>query len=165
MGAEFISIFLICVLAVAVLWVFLKIPIWIGESRGISSQNLQTVRLLSILSLLFGVTWVVALVLACVYPPDAVPAGYRGTRGNIRSVSSVSLDMPDTNTQEQEVVVTEGMEALRDEPAPKTTPPAAQTPAPETCENCGRSIGRLETASIWKDHVVCPHCYKNLNGV
>ncbi|MGC9260811.1 MAG: hypothetical protein ACP5I8_12170 [Phycisphaerae bacterium] len=28
----------------------------------------------------------------------------------------------------------------------------------ETCENCGRLIGKLETPMVWQDHVVCAEC-------
>ena len=33
----------------------------------------------------------------------------------------------------------------------------------ETCENCGRSIGRLETPQIYNDHIVCPDCLARLS--
>jgi hypothetical protein len=29
----------------------------------------------------------------------------------------------------------------------------------EKCENFSRSMGRLETPSIWKNHIVCIDCY------
>ena len=29
----------------------------------------------------------------------------------------------------------------------------------ETCENCGRTIGKLETPRIWDEHVVCAACH------
>jgi membrane protein YdbS with pleckstrin-like domain len=32
----------------------------------------------------------------------------------------------------------------------------------EPCDNCGRRIGRLEQAYLWKDHVVCETCYRRL---
>ena len=28
----------------------------------------------------------------------------------------------------------------------------------ETCENCGKSLGKLETAHVWGEHVVCGNC-------
>jgi len=31
-----------------------------------------------------------------------------------------------------------------------------------TCENCGRTIGNLETPSVYKEHVVCGDCYARL---
>ena len=34
----------------------------------------------------------------------------------------------------------------------------------ETCQNCGRAIGRLETPCIWKENVVCESCYKCLSA-
>lgn len=33
---------------------------------------------------------------------------------------------------------------------------------PETCENCGKTIGSLETPHLHKDHVVCHACKKAL---
>ena len=33
---------------------------------------------------------------------------------------------------------------------------------PEKCDNCGATIGRLETPMIWDEHVVCAACYKKL---
>ena len=32
----------------------------------------------------------------------------------------------------------------------------------ETCDNCGRTIGRLETPEIWDDHLVCRMCLDHL---
>jgi hypothetical protein len=34
----------------------------------------------------------------------------------------------------------------------------------EVCENCGRAIGKLEQAFIYKGHVVCRQCNKHLCG-
>jgi hypothetical protein len=34
--------------------------------------------------------------------------------------------------------------------------------AMNTCENCGAVIGKLETPSVWQDHIVCPPCYAKL---
>jgi hypothetical protein len=33
----------------------------------------------------------------------------------------------------------------------------------QTCENCGRKIGRLETPNVWREHVVCADCYAVLS--
>jgi hypothetical protein len=33
----------------------------------------------------------------------------------------------------------------------------------EQCQNCGRTIGNLETANVWNDRIVCTHCYAALN--
>jgi len=35
----------------------------------------------------------------------------------------------------------------------------------ETCENCGRAIGKLETPRVWQDRVVCGECMPRLSGV
>jgi hypothetical protein len=34
----------------------------------------------------------------------------------------------------------------------------------DKCENCGREIGKLETAHLWQEHVLCGECYKRLSG-
>src|ERR1700722_9356459 len=34
----------------------------------------------------------------------------------------------------------------------------------ETCENCGATIGKLETPNVWKEHVVCGACYRKLSS-
>ena len=50
---------------------------------------------------------------------------------------------------------------------PQQLPPAA-TNAPtvrvEVCENCGRSIGRLEQPFLHNEHVVCRECYQRLRS-
>jgi len=35
-------------------------------------------------------------------------------------------------------------------------------PSQETCENCGREIGKLEKAYLWQNHVVCADCNARL---
>ena len=35
---------------------------------------------------------------------------------------------------------------------------------PETCENCGATIGKLETPRVHEDHIVCKKCWDNLNA-
>ena len=35
----------------------------------------------------------------------------------------------------------------------------------ETCANCGRVIGKLETPMVWKENVVCPECFGRLSGM
>ncbi|HVS73146.1 MAG TPA: hypothetical protein VHQ47_17960 [Phycisphaerae bacterium] len=34
----------------------------------------------------------------------------------------------------------------------------------ETCENCGRTIGKLETPRVWQEHIVCGTCHRHLTG-
>lgn len=57
------------ILAVAFLIFLIRIPIIIAKSRKITGSDLTTVAVLSWLSLLFGITWVIALILAFVYTP------------------------------------------------------------------------------------------------
>lgn len=35
----------------------------------------------------------------------------------------------------------------------------------ETCANCGRVIGKLETPMVWQENVVCPECFGRLSGM
>jgi hypothetical protein len=32
----------------------------------------------------------------------------------------------------------------------------------ETCENCHKAIGALETPHLWRQHVVCAKCHREL---
>ncbi len=61
----------VCILAlVAALIIFIiRIPIIVAKSRGVGGSELSTITLLSWCSLLIGVTWIVALVLALVWQP------------------------------------------------------------------------------------------------
>ena len=58
------------VLAVAFLIFIIRIPIIIAKSRKITGSDLTTVAVLSWCSLLFGITWFIALVLSFVYTPE-----------------------------------------------------------------------------------------------
>jgi len=55
-------------LLIGVVLLFL-LPVRIGRRRGISENHMQTIKLLVFLGIFFGITWIVALILACVYPP------------------------------------------------------------------------------------------------
>jgi hypothetical protein len=59
--------FLAIIVCVSVL--IISIPSLIAKNRGLSEDHRKTVLLLAILGLFFGVTWLVALILAYVYPP------------------------------------------------------------------------------------------------
>lgn len=37
-------------------------------------------------------------------------------------------------------------------------------PSARACENCGRTIGKLEKVELWDNHVVCATCYPVLSG-
>ncbi|MCL2645714.1 MAG: addiction module protein [Phycisphaerales bacterium] len=41
-------------------------------------------------------------------------------------------------------------------------PEAVVTTVLKVCENCGQTIGKLETPNVWKEHIVCAACYKKL---
>jgi predicted RNA-binding Zn-ribbon protein involved in translation (DUF1610 family) len=52
-------------------------------------------------------------------------------------------------------------------PAPAAAPArtaAATGAAPGACDNCGATIGRLETSHSWGGHVVCGGCHGRLAG-
>lgn len=40
-----------------------------------------------------------------------------------------------------------------------------ESPMNETCTNCQELIGKLETAYIWRENVVCSACYKRLSAM
>lgn len=117
------------------------LPLVIAKNRGISSTNQETVRLLILLGLFFGVTWIVALILACVYPPG-----------------------PSTSVNHREFSKPHNLTSKSFDPTPESLRVENQSgaPAQEKCENCGRAIGKLETPAIWKNHIVCDGCYEIL---
>jgi hypothetical protein len=150
-----IKLIIVLFVVAAVSIFILALPSMIGKSRGISQDHLNTIRILSILGLLLGITWVVALILACVYPP--VPKVY------LPRVRAKALNYPEVDlgkelgfTQEEETPVNVPTAC-----AVSVAEPIA-TVALDTCENCGRVIGKLETPVVWKDHIVCAACYKVL---
>jgi hypothetical protein len=57
------------IILVVVVTLFVNIPIMIARSRGINGSDLSTISILSWSSLLLGITWIVALVLAIVWQP------------------------------------------------------------------------------------------------
>jgi len=149
---------LLLVAVVLFLWVSMAyLPIGVAKSRGISEDHLGTVRLLAILGLFIGVTWIVALILACVYPPKAPPKASR---------SKVNYDPVPAGYGTKSV--DEELDQIMAEKGPHGVLEDANsndTDAPnDKCENCGRAIGRLETPQIWQEHVVCNQCAKTLRN-
>ena len=63
-----IAILVVILLAIVLFW-FLLLPATIAEKRGISGNELSTIKILCWCSLLVGVTWFIALILALVYQP------------------------------------------------------------------------------------------------
>jgi hypothetical protein len=57
------------VLVIAFFIFIIRIPIIIAKSRKITGSDLTTIAVLSWISLLVGVTWIIALVLAFAYSP------------------------------------------------------------------------------------------------
>lgn len=54
----------------AIIIFVLRLPIIIAQNRGISDSELTTIRILSWVGLLFGFTWVIALILSLVWQPN-----------------------------------------------------------------------------------------------
>jgi CBS domain containing-hemolysin-like protein len=67
---EILLILLLVVLFFVVFFWFLLLPASIAEKRGVSSEELTTIKVLCWCSLLLGITWLVALVLALVWQPQ-----------------------------------------------------------------------------------------------
>jgi predicted RNA-binding Zn-ribbon protein involved in translation (DUF1610 family) len=59
-------------------------------------------------------------------------------------------------------LATEILAAAKESPAVRS--PSAE-PVERKCENCGRTIGRLETVQLWQNHVVCNDCQTRLAPV
>ena len=57
------------IVAVAFFIFLIRIPIIIAKKRGITGSDLTTIAVLSWISLLFGITWIIALVLSFSYSP------------------------------------------------------------------------------------------------
>lgn len=62
LGCLFLILILILILLV--------LPTEIAQKRGVSKEHRRYIIVLSLLGLLFGVTWVVALILAFVFPSE-----------------------------------------------------------------------------------------------
>ncbi len=62
--------FLFMVLLILLCIGFICIPIAIANARGITGGEHASIVLLSWLGIFFGVTWIVALILACVWHGD-----------------------------------------------------------------------------------------------
>lgn len=73
MSISILLFFLIAVFVVIIL--IANIPIYIAKARNIREEDLQMVKNLSWLSLLIGVTWFVALILALFYPSQNQASG------------------------------------------------------------------------------------------
>ena len=62
-------ILILLIIALGIL--FLQIPVMIAKNRGITGSELSTISILSWLSILLGITWFIALILALVYQPKS----------------------------------------------------------------------------------------------
>ena len=59
----------LAVLCIVFLIFVIQIPIFIARGRGISGSDLTSITVLSWCGIIFGVTWLVALVLSLVWQP------------------------------------------------------------------------------------------------
>ena len=132
---EVIAFVFIAAIGGLLAWFIIKIPISIAENRSVKPETLASIRLLSILGLFLGIPWVVAVCWACIAPPEEFPDDDLG----LAREKNRTLDAPTAAQRDKEVAV-----------------------ATDKCENCGRSIGNLETPHVWQDHVVCADCIKRL---
>lgn len=64
------EVFILIVVIIALVIFFTRLPITIAKNRGVSGDELSTISTLSWLSLIFGVTWFIALALALIYKPQ-----------------------------------------------------------------------------------------------
>lgn len=72
MDKDIAFVVILGIFIVSILWIVISIPCWIAATRGVSSQTISSIRLLSILGLFFGLTWLVALVWACLAPIETI---------------------------------------------------------------------------------------------
>lgn len=141
------------VFLIAIVWLVISVPAFIAKSRNVSEEHLRIVRVLAILGLFFGVTWVIAIVLALIYPAVAKERPVAYVAPPTRGASAVQ---PLAYASSHSVSAIEPPAALADE---------ARVPvALETCGNCGRAIGKLEQCMVWDDHLVCAACHKLLSA-
>jgi hypothetical protein len=146
---------MLAIIGVVLLWGFISIPAWIGRHRQISEANLRIVRLLAIVGILIFITWIIALILACVYPPN-VREATQGAKMNPpplppRDAAAPIMPRPSISFSDAEPVIPPEL-LVRDN---------GQNDA---CANCGRVIGKLETPHVWRDNVVCAPCHKVLTA-
>ncbi len=65
---ESVRLIVTVVLLVLGCWLVFSMPIWIAKDRKVSEQTIKSIRILSVLGLFFGITWLVALIWACLAP-------------------------------------------------------------------------------------------------
>ncbi len=66
---ELFWVLLIFGIIISFIILIIRLPIIIAKNRGITGEELSTITILSWVSLLVGITWIVALVLSLVYKP------------------------------------------------------------------------------------------------
>ncbi len=66
---ELFWVFLVIGIIVSLIIFVIRLPIIIAKNRGITGEELSTITILSWVSLIVGITWIVALVLSLVYKP------------------------------------------------------------------------------------------------
>ena len=69
---ESITIAIGLTVMLAILLLAMYFPINIAENRGVSQDALKSIKLLALLGLFFGITWIIALIWACLAPVAVV---------------------------------------------------------------------------------------------
>jgi len=64
---------IIVVLAIIIIIAIFFLPVRIGRWRNISENHMLIVKILSIIGIFTGITWLIALILACVLPSTSPP--------------------------------------------------------------------------------------------
>ncbi len=72
---EFLLVFAVVLLGVMLCVGFISIPIFIANARGLCGAERSAIVVLSCLGIFFGITWFVALILACVWRGDCPLGG------------------------------------------------------------------------------------------
>ncbi|MCL1892154.1 MAG: SHOCT domain-containing protein [Alphaproteobacteria bacterium] len=101
MAMAWFLMFAIAVLCIVALVFVIQIPILIARGRGISGAELTTITVLSWCGIFLGITWLVALVLALVWPTSAEapvgrqPGQCRGYAGDLSAGALAEVDIAD----------------------------------------------------------------------
>ena len=61
---------LLIIILLLVVFFLIQVPMMVAKSRGITGSELSTITILSWCGLFFGITWLIAIVLALVYQPN-----------------------------------------------------------------------------------------------
>ena len=77
-----IIVALVCA-GIFVAFLLVWIPVLIAKNRRLSADHISSIRMLTMIGILIGPVWIVALVLACVWPSSRRRMGPRSPGGDI----------------------------------------------------------------------------------